>query len=263
MNAVSRLLVWLLALALIVLPVAGVVQGWWGGTYWPLRTLRVEGSLQRVDRAQLRTTVLPLARRGFFAVDLAAIQHAVGKVAWVERADVRKQWPDILEVRIREYRPFAHWGQGSVLSERGHVFPAGALQLPAGMPLLDGPIARVPEVVKLYNEARDQLANAGGVRSVVLDRRGSWTITLKDGTDLVLGRNDPEQRLARFAALLPQLQTDPRRKLARADLRYTNGFALTWVKAEPPAAVAAPAPAGRAALPSPIPTSLPNSDTST
>lgn len=259
MNAVSRLLVWLLALALIVLPVAGVVQGWWGGAYWPLRTLRVEGALQRVDRGQLQAAVKPLAQRGFFAVDLAAVQVALGKVAWVERAEARKQWPDVLDVRIREYRPFAHWGRGLVLSERGHLFPAGALQLPPGMPLLDGPEARVPEVVKLYNEARDQLSAVGGVRGVVLDRRGSWTITLKDGTDIVLGRNDPEQRLSRFAALLPQLQAqDPRRRLARADLRYTNGFALTWVKADPPVA-APPMPAGHMAIPSPIP----NSDSST
>lgn len=254
MNAVSRLFVWLLALALIVLPVAGVVQGWWGGAYWPLRTLRVEGTLQRVDRAQLRAAVLPLARRGFFAVDLAAIQSAVGKVAWVERAEVRKQWPDVIEVRIREYRPFAHWGQGRVLSERGHLFPAGTLRLPAGMPLFDGPDARVPDVVRLYNQAREQLAAAGGVRGVVLDRRGSWSITLKDGTAIVLGRSDPEQRLARFAGLLSQLQAqDPQRRLARADLRYTNGFALTWVKADP--AVTRPLPTdARPTLPSPIQT---------
>ena len=259
MTALARLLAWLLALALVALPVAGVVQGWWGGAYWPLRTLRVEGALGRVDRAQLQAAVRPLAQRGFFAVDLVAIQNALGKVAWVERAEVRKQWPDVLEVRIREYRPFAHWGQGRVLSERGHLFPATALRLPAGMPLLDGPDARVPDVVGLYNAARDQLVAVGGARSVVLDRRGSWTITLKDGTDIVLGRNDAEQRLSRFAALLPQLQAqDPRRRLARADLRYTNGFALTWVKADPPATAPAAA-TGHPAIPSP----LPHSDSST
>jgi len=239
MTAITRLLAWLLALALVALPVAGVVQGWWGGGYWPLRILRVQGPVQRVDRAQLQAAVRPLARRGFFAVDLAAIQTAVGAVPWVEHAEVRKQWPDVLEVRIREYRPVARWGQAQVLSERGHLFPAGALRLPAGLPLLDGPVARVPDVVRLYNAARTQLAGSGGVRAVTIDRRGSWSITLRDGTDLVLGRHDPEARLARFASLLPQLQAqDPQRRLALADLRYTNGFALTWVKAEPASVIA-------------------------
>ena len=30
---------------------------------------------------------------------------------WVERADVRKQWPDTLEVQLQEHEPFAFWGQ--------------------------------------------------------------------------------------------------------------------------------------------------------
>lgn len=260
MTALARLLAWLLALALVALPVAGVVRGWWGGGYWPLRTLRVQGPLQRVDRAQLQAAVRPLAQRGFFAVDLAAIQAAVGKLPWVEHAEVRKQWPDVLEVRIREYRPVARWGQSRVLSERGHLFPAGALRLPPDLPLLDGPEARVPEVVALYNAARAQLAHAGGVRAVTIDRRGSWSITLRDGTALVLGRSDPAARLVRFATLLPQLQAqDPRRRLARADLRYTNGFALTWVKAEP-AALPAPvnAPGSRNAATSTNPNPNPN-----
>jgi cell division protein FtsQ len=30
--------------------------------------------------------------------------------------------------------------------------------------------------------------------------------------------------------LLPQLMTNPERRIERADLRYTNGFALVWAK---------------------------------
>lgn len=234
MKPVLRSLAWLLALALLALPVVAVVEGWMGGEHWPLRTLRVQGSLARVDRAQLQAAVLPHARRGFFAVDLGAIQRTVDALPWVERAEVRKHWPDVLEVRIVEHRPFARWGEQQLLSEHGRLFPVGKLQAPAGLPLLDGPEGRVPEVVALYNQAREQLADAGGVLGVALDRRGSWSITLRDGTRVVLGRNDPGARLARFAPMVPQLAAqNPQRRLVRADLRYTNGFALTWAKAEP------------------------------
>ena len=234
MKPALRSLAWLLALALLALPVVAVVEGWMGGEHWPLRTLRVQGELARVDRAQLLAAVLPHARRGFFAVDLGAIQRTVDALPWVERAEVRKHWPDVLEVRIVEHRPFARWGEQQLLSEHGRLFPVGKLQAPAGLPLLDGPEGRVPEVVALYNQAREQLADAGGVLGVALDRRGSWSITLRDGTRVVLGRNDPGARLARFAPMLPQLAAqNPQRRLVRADLRYTNGFALTWAKAEP------------------------------
>lgn len=246
MSAMLRLLAWILALALVALPVVAVVNGWVGATQFPLRTLRVQGQLQRVDEAQLRATVLPFAQRGFFAVRLDRIQNAVGALPWVERAEVRKHWPDVLEVRISEHRPFARWGEDRLLSEQGRIFPAKNIKVPRGLPLLDGPESRVADIVALYNQARERLANAGGVRGVTLDKRGSWLITLGNGTEVVLGRNDPEARLERFAPLLPRLAAQhPDQRLARADLRYTNGFSLTW--AERPKAPEAAAP-----LPQPV-----------
>ncbi len=254
MSAMLRLMGWILALALVALPVVALVNGWVGGERWPLRTLRVQGDLQRVDEARLRATVLPFVKRGFFAVHLDRIQAAVNVLPWVERAEVRKHWPDVLEVRIREHRPYARWGKDRLLSEQGKLFAAGsAVDMPKGLPLLEGPDARVPEVVALYNQARERLVNAGGVRAVAVDRRGSWSLTLANGTDVVLGRHDAEARLQRFAHLLPRLVAQhPGQRLARADLRYTNGFALVWAelpKQDPPAPQAVP-------LPQPIAASL-------
>jgi len=53
-------------------------------------------------------------------------------------------------------------------------------------------------------------------------------------------------RLTRFARMLPQLLSQKQLPLVRADLRYTNGFALTWAdpKAPPQGATPPPAPAG-------------------
>jgi len=236
MSAMLRLLAWILALALVVLPLVALVNGWIGGAQWPLRTLRVQGQLVHVDDARLRATVLPFARRGFFAVELDRIQAAVAALPWVARAEVRKHWPDVLEVRLSEHRPFARWGGERLLSEQGRLFAANTITVPPGLPLLDGPDARVADVVALYNQARERLANAGGVRGVALDPRGSWSITLHDGSEVVLGRSDPLPRLERFAPLLPRLTAQhPGQRLARADLRYTNGFSLLWADLPQPA----------------------------
>lgn len=253
MSAMLRLMGWILALALVALPVVAVVNGWIGGERWPLRTLRVQGDLHRVDETKLRATVLPFAKRGFFAVQLDRIQAAVNVLPWVEHAQVRKHWPDVLEVRITEHRPYARWGKDRLLSEQGKLFAEGsAVDMPKGLPLLDGPDARVPEVVALYNQARERLANAGGVRGVAVDRRGSWSITLASGTDVVLGRNDSDARLQRFAHLLPRLVAQhPGQRLARADLRYTNGFALVWAEL-PEAGDTKPATPAMPPLPQPI-----------
>ena len=62
-----------------------------------------------------------------------------------------------------------------------------------------------------------------------MSARGSWSLTLSDGLEIEVGRGEPQQRLARFARLMPQIKNDElQRQLVRADLRYTNGFALSW-----------------------------------
>ena len=249
MNAFLRLVAWLLALALVTLPVVAVIQGWVGAERWPLRTLRVVGDLERVDAARLRATVMPHAQRGFFAVRLEDAQAAVAQLPWVESAEVRKQWPDVLIVRVEEHRPFAWWGKDQLLSERGRLFPAANVAVPKGLPRFDGPLTRSKDIVALYNEARALFVPVGiDVQSLRLDSRGSWSMTLSSGAEQLLGRDDARLRLARFARLLPQLQAQDPRTLARADLRYTNGFALTWREATdtakaPGKASAAPAAA--------------------
>ena len=229
MNALLRILAWTLAVALVVLPVVALLNGWVASDRWPLRTLRVQGTLRNVDEQQLRATVLPFAKRGFFAVPLEDAQAAVARLPWVERAEVRKHWPDILEVRVIEHRPFARWGSDRLLSEHGNLFPVRGIRVPATLPQLGGPVTRVHDVVALYNESRTLFASTGhDVRALRLDARGSWSLTLSGGTEVIVGRSDARPRLGRFARLLPQLLAQPQGVLRRADLRYTNGFALQW-----------------------------------
>lgn len=244
MNALLRLVGWLLAVALVVLPVVAVVNGWVGAGQWPLSKLRVTGEFERVDGALLQETLIPYARRGFFAVDLEGARNAVASLPWVESADVRKRWPDVLEVRVTEHHPFARWGDDRLLSMQGRLFPAEGVQVPKGLPQLGGPETRVPEVVALYNESRELFAPIGfNVQALRIDPRGSWTLTLHDrgrtaevaaGAEIVVGRSEARARLQRFVRLMPQLLAQQEKVLTRADLRYTNGFALSWTPAPKP-----------------------------
>jgi cell division protein FtsQ len=229
-----RMFAWTLALMLVVLPVVAVVNGWIGAGRWPLRTLRVQGELHRVDPQNLRATLLPYAAQGFFAVHLDDAQVAVAKLPWVAHAEVRKRWPDVVEVRIVEHRPFARWGKDWLLSEQGQLFPVAGAVVPKGLPQLVGPDGRVSEVVALYNESRELFTPGGiDVRGLALDRRGSWSLLLSDGTRVLVGNSEARLRLTRFARMLPQLLSQKQLPLARADLRYTNGCALSWTVAPP------------------------------
>ncbi len=235
MSAVLRILAWLLAIALVALPVVAVLNGWVGAERWPLAKLRVHGEFKRVPGEELQKALLPYARAGYFAVKLQDAQHAVEQLPWVESAQVRKQWPDVLEVSIVEHKPFARWGKDRLLSEQGRLFatPHGLENAP--LPELDGPDSKTAEVVELYNDSRALFAPAGvDVRALAMDARGSWSLALDNGTEVIVGRDDARSRLGRFVRVLPQL-TRTQVPIVRADLRYTNGFTLSW-GTPPPAA---------------------------
>lgn len=228
MNALLRIIAWTLAIVLVALPVVAVLNGWIAGERWPMRTLAVTGEFGQVDEAAVREAVLPLVRRGFFAVDLDQVRDAVAGLPWVERVEVRKRWPDKLEVSLTEHTPVARWPDGRLLSEDGKLFaaPAGAGE---GLPLFEGPEGRASELMSFHSLARPLFLTVGArVASVQLSARGSWSLVLDDGTTVEAGRGDPQARLARFARLLPKLRDNDPRVLVRADLRYTNGFTLVW-----------------------------------
>jgi len=239
MNAALRILAWLLAVALVALPVVAVLNGWVGAERWPLSKLRVTGDFKRVPAEQLQAVVLPYARLGFFAVRLKDAQDAIERLPWVESAQVRKQWPDVLEVRVVEHQPFARWGEDRMLSEQGRLFAIPPRLRSLQLPQLNGPDSKTREVVALYNESRALFAPTGlDVKRLEMDARGSWSLGLSNGVAVIVGRDDARARLQRFARVLPQL-LDPQQPIARADLRYTNGFTIE----RQPAATPAPAPA--------------------
>jgi cell division protein FtsQ len=177
-------------------------------------------------------------QNGFFAVDLDQARASLAKIAWVQKVDVRKRWSDRLEVSLVEYKPLARWGASRMLSENGELFPA-PMGLTARLPLFEGPDARAAELMAFHSQVKPLFLGSGlQVAELHLSARGSWSLRLSDGTEIEVGRGDPQQRLARFARMLPRLEKQDPRQLQRADLRYTNGFALTWrapAPASPPA----------------------------
>ena len=250
MNAILRIAAWIIAIALVTMPVVAVLNGWIGGSRWPMRHLAVTGEFRLVSDAQVRDAVLPAVRDGFFAVHLEQVRTAVQKLPWVRRVDVRKRWPDRLEVSVSEYRPLARWGEKQMLAENGELFPAptdkdvlvpraqDAQERPStammALPEFEGPLDRRADLITLYSDAKPLFLGSGlRVTQVALSARGSWNLRLSDGMEIEVGRNDPQLRLQRFARLLPRLRGRDPRVLVRADLRYTNGFALTWQAAKP------------------------------
>jgi cell division protein FtsQ len=235
MRGSIRLVAWCLAIALVALPIVGLLQGWFAGNRWPVKQLTVQAQFKHVSADAIRDAVRPRLGKGFFALDLDAVQKSVAALSWVESAEARKRWPDTLILRVYERQPFARWNVDQLISRQGRVFSAPDIQEVHGLPDLRGPDAQMAEVVSFYADIQKAFAGARmRIVGVALTERGSWSVSTADGAQIVIGdRDQAGRRLRRFLNVYPQLMEGHAEGFAYADLRYTNGFAVRWP--QPPA----------------------------
>ena len=224
-GLLSVLALFLLAVGAIAWVSMGIVTR----DRWPIRWLEVNGSFERVSAEQLRASLAPVLHSGFFTLDLQQLQSAAARLSWVASVQVHKQWPDTVKVAVQEYVPLAHWNRGRLISDAGVTFEVPEADELQGLPWLEGPPERLDDVLQAWADYNQRLLRQGlEVQRLSLDRRGSWSMELSNGTLLRLGRDQPQQRLERlmqsWQPLLANRQTAPR----EVDLRYTNGFAVQW-----------------------------------
>lgn len=226
---IIHVLGWSVALTLLVLPLVGLLEGWFAASRWPVRSLRIDAPFTQVSDEAIRATVVPLLSEGFFAVDLDRVQREVAALPWVARAEVSKRWPDRVEVRVREQQAFARWNDVALVNRRGELFEVPHVAEVAGLPDLAGPDDRIGDVVEFYIDSNRRFARVGRrVVRAALSGRGAWSLQLDGGAELMVGRTRADARLARFVDTYPRLVTGHQRSFEYVDLRYSNGYAVRW-----------------------------------
>ncbi|MEK7361230.1 MAG: cell division protein FtsQ/DivIB, partial [Pseudomonadota bacterium] len=200
----------------------------------PLRHLALQGDLTHVTREQAEGAAHAGAAGTFFSVDLDTVRRGFEGLPWVRKVEVRRLWPDRIEVAIEEHVALARWNSGTqasrLVNTYGEVFE-GELPDAARLPQFAGPAGSAEEVTRRYGAFRQALAPLDlDPRQVLLSPRYAWQIRLSNGLTLELGRDQLKEpvleRLSRFVAFYAQTLGSLDRRLDYVDLRYPNGFAL-------------------------------------
>ncbi|MGC9561496.1 cell division protein FtsQ/DivIB [Brachymonas sp. M4Q-1] len=234
MNAAASLLI-----GLVVVGALGVA-GWrlMRLPVFSLTGIEVTGDTEHSTAAAVRNQVLPQLRGNFFTIRLEDVQSAFQSLPWVRAAVVRREFPNRLAVRIQEQKEAAFWGDDEegyrLLNEQGDIFDADPDEASSqNLPELAGPDAESAAVLAMYRRLNPVLAplhaEAKGLR---LDRRGYWTLSVGDATQINLGSGTPEEltaRLAQFVLTIPPVAARYGRVFSDveyADLRYKTGYAI-------------------------------------
>ncbi len=195
----------------------------------PVTRVQIEGRFARLKIPDIDAAVRPLADRAFGDLDLIAARDAVQALPWTAHASVERVWPATLRVRAVERRPFARWGETSLLDMEAQVFTPAADEIPGQLPRLGGTPGKETVVLDMYRRLSAQLAASPfALQGLQQDARGEWTAQTEDGVELRFGRDDPQDKLEFLLGPAERVLKNRISEVKYVDLRYTNGFSVGW-----------------------------------
>ena len=194
---------------------------------FPVHSVRLSAAPQRVDPPGVLEVVRNEVQGNFFTADIGRLRQSLEKLPWVRSVSIRREFPHRLVVQLEEHQALARWNNNALVNLQGEVFVADSGQVLPGFIGQDGTSY---EVVSHYEQFSRQLAALDmRVAQLALSPRHAWQLRLNNGMVLELGREDMQQRLARFVAGYPHIDgggLGAANKAVYVDLRYRNGFAV-------------------------------------
>jgi cell division protein FtsQ len=125
---------------------------------------------------------------------------------------------------IEEHRELARWGNLALVNTYGELFHAAS---DSDLPVFYGPGDGVREVAQQYASFAQVLKGTEiKITQLVLSPRRAWQFTTAQGMVVELGREQMAPRLQKFASVYQTTLSGLGVKIAYADLRYPNGFAV-------------------------------------
>jgi len=194
----------------------------------PVEQLVISGTTEHVPADLIETLVAPTLAGGFFAADLDAIRGDLERIPWVYRVAVRRQWPETVVVTVEEQRPIARWGNQGFLNHEGAYFAGDQSAMFDPLPQLAGPDFSAGDIMRHYQQVEGLLQDTGlQVVSLEQDEIGQIDLVLDNGIGIAFGADNFLKRVQRFIVLWERHLNGE--QVARIDMRYSNGAAVTFL----------------------------------
>ncbi|MCP4384329.1 MAG: cell division protein FtsQ/DivIB [Hyphomicrobiales bacterium] len=156
-------------------------------------------------------------------LDALAARVRLETLPWIERATIRKLYPDTLQVAIVEREPYALWQHETAVSlvdKAGRIITehVGGRYVALPMVVGEGAAAEARSYVSLLEEFPSLQPR---VRAGVLVAGRRWNVVLKNGVEIMLPEEDPGSALIQVVAL-DDGHGILSREIAAVDLRLPN-----------------------------------------
>ena len=193
----------------------------------PIEIVHVGSDLTEAEREAVVNAVRNTIDGGILSTDIDDVAAALRSLSWPRSAQVRRVWPDKLEVDVTKVTLIARWQADSYLTSTGSV-----VKVPGpvtNLPLLDCAIATPAEAMEMYGMLRDIAAGEALVLTELGQNRiGEWQIRFANLLTVNLGAEKVVERMHRFAHTYRHAASLGSGTLAYVDTRYPNGVAIRF-----------------------------------
>ncbi|MFT5571705.1 MAG: cell division protein FtsQ [Cryomorphaceae bacterium] len=194
--------------------------------------LKIKGKLRHMQANDVENLINELGVGNFFSIELEKIKSEVEGLAWVQKAEVRREWPNTLLIEVREHRPVMRWNKNKWVNSVGDVVDLpGEISVSNSIQLLGRDKDSAVMLRQAYVWKKRLAADGIQLQSLELSGAQAWTLgLLKMDTaaqfELLLGREQVEERLSRFQYLYHSQFRTTHQRLKRVDARYPDGLAI-------------------------------------
>lgn len=195
---------------------------------FPINTVKISANFQHISRHQLETVLSTYENNNFFSLPINRLNKDLLALDWANEVSVQRIWPDVLSIKLVEKDPVAKWNN-TLITASGKLFDVNQSVDNLGLVQLKGPDGQEKDVLQIYEKLSKLLSTFDlHVASLELHKNQSWDLSLTNGINLLLGKQDIEKRLARFCKAYHATFAAKAEQLVRVDLRYERGMAVQW-----------------------------------
>ena len=196
---------------------------------FPLKRVIIREPLRYGDMGEVSEIIRNHHQRDLMHMDVALLADEMQRLDWIAKASVYKRWPDAVEVELEERVPVVRWGGSAYLDAAGEPFSIPDNDKLRQLFTLHGPDGYEKQVLQYYQLIAPWLASQHlEIKELLLDQRLIWHARLDNGLDVILGRDQLNERLKKLAVVNAKVIEPYQRYIDAIDLRYHDGFSVRW-----------------------------------
>lgn len=189
---------------------------------------------QGLSTAQYRALKQALGEQtsgNYFTADLQSLRNIALGLPWVDEVNIEREWPKSITVTALPKEAVAKFGTERLVDAKGSVFVPAEPSMADNSQLvtLQGNKSQAPVIMQQMQQINDWYRPLNlKVVDIILTPRMTWLVRFDSGLRVIVDNENTAQKLLNLSQLLSNQLSANLDDIQSVDLRYKNGFTITW-----------------------------------